>query len=216
MTGKTVTYVGLGVLITSFVGVLLGLMPLSGIAVLLASFVIVVAFFVKAFRDNAGIRIFQFRWALTAFLSVFAWIPFGIVLVPGIWLSLFIDDQIEAGLDAAHQAATGKMVTITRGIEETLSEEVPVPLSMWWPPNWFRQSTKIIERKVMKTVQEVVLEPASVAVRVVFSLLYSLLRVLQYLFYITIGYTIIRSFVFILARVSLRIGTRISFTLPPR
>jgi len=135
-------------------------------------------------------------------------------LTPGVLATLYIDDKIDGALRWAEHKAAGTIKEYEEEVEENIKESEAVPRSWWWPPDWFKEGTRIVERKVMRTVKRSVLEPASVWIRGLFAIVYAIMRVSQLILYTTILFIAVRSFVFLLARSALWNGSEIEFSLP--
>ena len=82
------------------------------------------------------------------------------------------------------------------------------------PPDWFKAGQRVVQRKVLTQVERKVLDPAPQGIRLLFSALYTALRVSQYFFYISIAYVLIRSYLFFLVRSCLFLRFRAEFRLP--
>ena len=214
MYAKIVTMTGIGVAVLSAAAVFLNWLPLAGLFLLLASFTIVLTFIVKAIVDNKRIHISNQNWFGTAIIAIIVWVTVAVVLAPGIRLSLWIDDLIERGVQSAYAMTTNQIQVIDEQLEETIQEKESVPWSWWWPPDWWRESERIVERKILKTVQRQVVKPATTGARVVFSIVFGFLRASEFLLYLTIGFAAVRSVMFSVSRAALLGRTQISFTLP--
>lgn len=191
-----------------------GFRTAHGLTLLIGFLAIVSILVYHAWHDNTRISYDHLRLGGVLATTLLVWIPFVIVLVPGVAITLWIDDNIDASLRTAERHAAGSIETIEEEVEETIQELESVPWSWWWPPDWFKEGTRVVERKVLRTVQRDILQPAPTWIRACFALLYAILRVSQLLLYSTITFISIRSFVFLFARSALYKGVEIRFNIP--
>ena len=191
-----------------------GWRALHGVA-LLACFIAIASMLgYHAWIDNSRTTYRNFNSSKTFGLAVLVWMPFLLLLLPGILATLWIDDQIDATLRWAEKKASGTVETVERHLVDTIQESEAIPWSWYWPPHWFQEGTRIVERKVMRTVQEDILHPAPIWIRSVFALIYAIMRVSQLVLYSSIAFIVIRSFVFLLARAALLSRSEIEFSIP--
>jgi hypothetical protein len=207
-----ITLAALG--LVSLVAQLFGLRQLHGLGLIVAFLAIVFMLAYHAWIDNTRTTYRNFQSLPTLGLAVLVWIPFVILLTPGVVATLYIDDKIDAALRFAETSAAGKIETIEEQVEDTIAESEAISWSWWWPPDWFKEGTRIVERKVMRTVQRDVLHPAPLWIRGFFAFVYAVMRVSQLILYSTLSFIAIRSFVFLLARCALWRRSEIEFSLP--
>jgi hypothetical protein len=200
--------------LVSLVAQFFGLRQLHGLGLIVAFLAIVFMLGYHAWIDNTRTTYRNFRGLPTFGLAVLVWIPFIILLAPGVVATLYIDDKIDAALRFAETSAAGTIETIDEQVEDAITESEAIPWSWWWPPDWFKEGTRIVERKVMRTVQRNVLHPAPIWTRCFFAFIYAVMRVSQLILYSTLSFIAIRSFVFLLARCALWRLSEIEFSLP--
>lgn len=191
-----------------------GLRQLHGVGLVVAFLAIAGMLGYHAWVDNLRTTYRNFQSWPTFGLAILVWIPFIILLMPGVVAMLFIDDRIDAALRYAETSTAGTIETIEEQVEDTITESEAVPWSWWWPPDWFKEGTRIVERKVMRTVQRDVLHPAPILIRAFFACIYAAMRVSQLILYSSLSFIAIRSFVFLLARCALWRRCEIEFSLP--
>ena len=200
--------------VVSLVAQFLGIRAIHGI-VLIACFIIIALMFgYHAWIDNNRTTYRNFNGIKTLGVAILIWLPFILLLTPGVVATLWIDDRIDAALHWVENSAAGSVETIEEQVEATIRESEAVARSWWWPLDWFKEGTRIVERKVMRTVQSDVLHPAPIWIRGFFAIVYAIMRVSQLLLYSTIAFIAIRSFVFLLARAALWNRSEIEFSIP--
>ena len=187
-------------------------MWLSGVILFIGTSYFIICFLRKSFSDNRKTKIDRIEWLRTTILTLIVYIPIVLLLIPGIYMSFWIDDKIEQGVQWAYKKTENKIEQRQIEIEEIKRE--PIAKRWYNPMDWVRGGKRYVERKVIIPVQEEVITRASVGVRIAFSLIISLLRLSQFLFYITTTYVFLRSFLFAFSRALLYGGTVIRFNLP--
>lgn len=187
---------------------------LHGIGLLIAFLSITGMLCYHAWVDNLRATYRNFHLYSILGTTIVVWLPFLFLLAPGIWITLYIDDKLDAGLRYAEKSVAGKIETINTLVAENIEETEKVADRWWWPPDWFKSSVAILKNKSMRAVQKDVLTPAPIWVRAFFSVIYALLRVSQLILYSTLALIAIRSFLFLLARSALWYRSEIEFSLP--
>jgi hypothetical protein len=200
--------------IVSLVAQFFGFRAIHGIGLIVAFLAIAFMLGYHAWVDNTRTTYRNFQHCRTLGVAILVWFPFIILLAPGVVATLYIDDKIDAALRFAETSTAGTLETIEEQFEDTVRESEATPWSWWWPPDWFQQGTRIVERKVMRTVQRDVLHPASIWIRGFFAFVYAVMRVSQLALYATLSFVSIRSFIFLLARSALWMRSEIEFQLP--
>lgn len=207
-----ITFIALAMV--SLVAQFFGIRQLHGIGLIVAFLAIAFTLGYHAWVDNMRTTYRNFQSWPTFGLAVVVWSPFIILLMPGIVATLYIDDRLDAALRFAETTAAGTIETIEEQFEDTIQESEAIPWRWWWPPDYVQEGTRIVERKVMRTVQRDVLHPAPLWIRGLFAFVYALMRISQLVLYTTLSFIAIRSFVFLLARCALWRRSEIEFTLP--
>ena len=211
---RTLMFTMLALASLSMITQFFGYRQLHGYGLIAASAAIAANLGYHAWRDNLRVSYQNVRSVRILFFALIAWVPFFFLLLPGIVFTLYCNDRIDAALRYAEQAAAGKIERIDVEIEEIVSVSEKTEWSWWWPPDWLSEGTRIVQRKVMRTVQEDVLRPAPIWLRSVFALVYAIMRVMQLVLYSTLTFIGIRSFIFLLARSALWNQAKIEFTIP--
>ena len=212
MNTQKISYTALIIALLSGFAVYFNNLEVAGIVLFLGTSYFVVCFFIKSFSDNRKTEISKIKWIKVILLTLLVWIPIAFLLMPGIYISFLIDDNIEKGVQWAYHKTEDKLETIEKEIE-TIKRE-PIVKRWYNPMDWIRGGSRYVERKVITRTQEEVVKPASHAIRVLFSFVFAFLRYTQFLFYISITYIFIRSFLFAFSRALLYGGTTIKFKLP--
>ena len=197
-------------LVSQFVG----MRHIHGIVFLVGVLLILLTLLRHALTDNSRATYRKVRYLRILLLAVILWLPFALLLVPGVVAAVFIDGKIEEAVLLAETKLAGTVERVETQIEDRVVEIEAVDKAWWWPPDWFKAGTREVEKSVLRKVQKDVLRPAPAGVRIVFSLLYAVMRISQLMLYTTLGFIVIRSFVFILGRAALLNRAEIEFSLP--
>lgn len=209
LLGRTLLWLAAGVAGISFLGVCFGAPELSVVALVIAATGTIGLFLRKAWTDNRDIKLVVADWRDSMKKAVICWLGFFAVLVPALIAGYFTDRTID-GLVHASEASINNFILATRKeveVVQTYERSALNPLR-WWYGRDYKETTTVL--------QENVLSPAAIGVRVFYSVVYATLRALQYLSYLTLAYITIRSFVFLLTRVCLLDKATVRFHLPHR
>lgn len=208
LLGRTLLWLAAGIAVISFLGVCFGVPQISAAALGVTALGTIGLFLRKAWTDNRDICLVvpDLRGSLKK--AALCWLGFFAVLAPALVAGYFTDRAID-GLVHGSQARIDAFIESHREkVEEYIQVERP-----WWDPR------RIWDRYVQKKVtyyKDNMLAPAVLGVRVCYSCIYAILRVLQYLSYLSLAYITIRSFVFLFTRVCLLDKATVKFHLPHR
>jgi hypothetical protein len=180
---------------------------ISGVAVSIAIVGATVLLGRKAYIDNSYVFITQPHWPKAAMAIALIYTPVALAIWSLASFGFWFDDKIEEGIQWTQSQITGHIEEHTRDVEE----EITVRRSSWNPIRWVYGHAK---RKVLRTYKTNVLVPASIGVRLFYSTVYTLLRLLQYASFASLAYVFIRSCVFVVARSMLYAGGTVKFRLP--
>jgi hypothetical protein len=207
------TIVGaLGVL--SVLAQFFGMRWLHGIAFILGFLAIATLLSYHAYVDNIRTKYRNLKLVETLAWTFLVWIPFLVLLVPGVVVTLKVDNMIDAALRKFELMAADTVQKVDKEVEEVIRRQEAVPLSWWWPPDWAKSSWRTVEIKTTRIVQEDVLQKSSMWLRGLFAVIYAIMRISQLLLYSSFAFITIRSFLFLLARAALWNDSEIEFSLP--
>jgi len=161
----------------------------------------------KLWKDNRSLPFSRSGLCILLLQTTLWWFPFGVATLPGLMLTIWCDGKVEQGVQYLHGYTDDKVRIVQEEVEREISESG----TYWWNP-WTWGST--VKRKVHETVSRPVLERTRMSVKVVFGLCYSLLRLIQYLYYSAYFLVLVRSFGFFLVRTAVRRQSGLEFCIP--
>jgi hypothetical protein len=209
LLGRTLLWLAAGIAATSFLGVCLGAPQISAAALGVTALGTIGLFLRKAWTDNRDICLIvpDLRGSLKK--AAWCWLGFFAVLAPALVAGYFTDRAID-GLVHGSQASLTTYIDSHREKVERVKET---------KRHWLNPARYIVDpvkREVITEYETNLLAPAALAVRLFYSFVYAVLRVMQYLSYVTLAYITIRSFVFLFTRVCLLDKATVRFHLPHR
>ena len=207
LNGRNLLILAAIVMVISFLSAFFLREWISGVAVSVAIVGATLLLGRKAYIDNSHVFITQPRWSKAAVAIALIYTPIGLAIWSLASFGFWFDDKIEQGVQWTQAKITGHIEEHTHDVEE----ELTVRRSSWNPVRWVYGHAK---RKVLRTYKTNVLVPASIGVRLFYSSIYTLLRLLQYTSFASLAYIFIRSCVFIVARSLLYAGGTVKFRLP--
>jgi len=171
--------------------------------------VTLLALFTKIWSDNRHLRMPYPAVCSLFATALFLWLPFGLLLVPGVLVARYLDHQMERGVGWVDRQAADQI----KYIEETNERIIYESDWHWYNPfSWGH----VVPRTIRETTVRQAIQKASLSTRVFFGFLYALLRCLQYLYYTGLALVLVRSFGYVLARAAVRRGRGFDFSLPLR
>jgi hypothetical protein len=207
LNGLNLLRLAVVVLVVSFLAAFFMSEWISGVAITIATAGIALLFGRKAYVDNTHVFVKPPNWPKAAVAATLVYAPVGIAL----WLlsaaGLWFDDTLAHGIQISQTKIAGHVEERAREVEEKIKKK-----RSWWNPKRYFYGP--IERTVLRTYKETVLVPASLGIRLFYSTVYALLRLLQYLSFASLAYLFVRSFVFVVGRSLLYAGGTVKFRLP--
>lgn len=193
--------------------VCLMLIPVIGTASFAIGYDITAGLFLAAFTTTAVVGLYKL-WIdnrnrvfpiseLPALVpwAIVLWLPFAVTFFIGMSVTTWADQKLEQGVEWADSKAQDKIVIVNRRVER-LSRRY------WYDPRtWWRS-------KIRDVVPERRVEKVAIYTKLLFGLVYSLLRMLQYGFYTMCLLVFFKSFGFVLARVAVWKRVTKEFSLP--
>lgn len=165
------------------------------------------ALLVKLWNDNRNLQISLFKYLAFLISSVFLWSPFGVLLLIGFSGVKYVDKQLEQCILQIDQKVAKKISEVETINERIIQEDD----SHWYNPfSWGKKVDIVIRERVVRQV----IEEAPWTTRLAFGFIYSLIRSLQYLYYVTFSLIVVRSIGYFLARSAARRSDLFYFNLP--
>jgi hypothetical protein len=160
---------------------------------------------VKVIRDNSPLPFSIGRLCPLILASFLIWLPLGALGIIGFGLTSWCDRQIDFAIGAIHSICDDRI----RMVEQTIESEVSA--TIWYEPwTWGGWG----KRKVIEVTMVPVVEHTHIAVRIFFGVLYSALRLAQYVYYGTCLLAVIKSFAYVFVRVAVKQQYVVTFRLP--
>jgi hypothetical protein len=195
---------------TIFVLTVISFLVCRGITIWLtiaAALITAAALLIKIWDDNRHLHLSSSKLTALMANTLFLWLPFGFLLVPGIMGVRYFDAQLERGVSYIDQQAADKV----KQVEFENYKEITVSGAVWYKPwTWGSEISKVVRETVVRDV----IEKASWSERLGFGFVYAALRSVQYLYYAGLGLVVVRSFGYVLARSAVRRSNQFDFTLP--
>ncbi|MCA9195638.1 MAG: hypothetical protein KDB03_27890 [Planctomycetales bacterium] len=168
---------------------------------------------IHALGDNLRTSYRNFHLFSTFFKSLGVWLPFFIVLLPGIALVAFIDNQIDAAVHSSESIALGTIEDADQELEYLIASSQRQPFRL--NTAWFEsEMERLAKQKAMLVAKQTLVAPAPWWIRSFFGLIHAFLQASQLLLYTTVGCVLLRSYLYLFARTALFGRAQIQFCLP--
>jgi hypothetical protein len=190
--------VGVAMLVVFSTCFLAGMNSVAGYAFFV--FLIYIAFYMikKFISDTKKTMIENHKFGKVIVITALAFLPYMALMGAGMYAASFVDGYLEVAVDYCHK----KTADVVKYIQKTKEEE----RSYWWQP-W----TYFWREKISKIIEEPVVEKVSFYQKLIFALLYALLRCIQVAGFCALIFWGLSKFADLYVKAALRQGVTIKY-----